>query len=172
MNMRLHRPIALFFVLSLGSFAQLASHDQVLQPPISLRAGLYPANHDPRKDIREGVSKAAREHKNVILDFGADWCLDCHVLENAFQNNAEIRPLVEKHFVVVHIDIGKDDPPKTNALAQKYGIDTEKGIPALAVLSGSGKLLYSQGNHEFSSARRLRVQTVIDFLEKWKPKKL
>lgn len=167
--MRLITCIATFVLVS-AAFAQLASHDQVLQPPAQFKAGLYPAGHNPTKDVREALAKASKEHKNVILDFGADWCLDCHILDNGFHNNPEIASLVTKNFIVVHIDIGKDNPPKTNAVATKYGIDTEKGIPALAVLDVNGKLLYSQKQHQFSSARNLKVQAVVDFLEKWKPR--
>jgi hypothetical protein len=47
----------------------------------------------------------------------------------------------------------------------------EKGVPALAVLDSNGKLLYADKGGEFEGARRMKVQYVIDFLEKWKPKK-
>ena len=169
--MRLTRLFIPIIILSAWSVAQLASHDQVLPPPSQLNPGLYPAESAAKKDIASALAKAAKEHKNVILDFGANWCLDCHALENAFKTNPEIHPMVEKNYVVVHVNIGQDDPPKNNALAAKYGINTEKGIPALAVVSPAGKTLYSQQNHEFSSARKLKVQAVVDFLEKWKPRK-
>ena len=144
----------------------------MLTSPSTFQQGLYPAESAAKKDIRDAQLKAAKEHKRVILDFGADWCVDCHVLENAFKNNPEIRPLVDRNFVVVHVNIGPDDPPKNSALAAKYGINTEKGIPALAVIDPNGKLLYGQKQHEFSAARKLKVQAVVDFLEKWKPKKI
>jgi thiol:disulfide interchange protein len=151
--------------------AQLASHDEIMQPPAELKAGLYPANVDAHKDIKAAVAQAATQHKRVLLDFGADWCLDCHILDNTFHNNPDVQQLVEKNYIVVHIDIGRQDPPKNDDLARKYHVPLEKGVPALAVLDSNGKLLYADKGGEFEGARRMKVQSIIDFLEKWKPGK-
>jgi thiol:disulfide interchange protein len=169
--MRILPAIVISSLLSLSSFAQIASHDQIMQPPAELKAGLYPADANARKDIQAAVAQATKEHKRIILDFGADWCLDCHILDNTFHHNADVSPLLEKNFVVVHIDIGRQDPPKNNDVAIKYHVPLEKGVPALAVLESNGKLLYSDKGGEFEAARRMKVQAVIDFLEKWRPKK-
>jgi hypothetical protein len=45
----------------------------------------------------------------------------------------------------------------------------KKGIPALAVLDSTGKLLYSQQGGEFEKARALAPEDVVAFLNKWKP---
>jgi hypothetical protein len=39
------------------------------------------------------------------------------------------------------------------------------------VLSERGRLLTSQTNGQFSSARRLDPQQIVDFLNQWKPPK-
>jgi thiol:disulfide interchange protein len=161
--------LAIFF-LSLSAAAQVASHDQIMQPPAELKAGLYPADADAKADIKSAIAQATKENKRIILDFGADWCLDCHILDNAFHNNPDVSALVEKNYIVVHIDIGRQDPPKNNDLAIKYHVPLAKGVPALAVLDSNGKLLYADKGGEFEGARRMKVQSVIDFLEKWKPK--
>ena len=168
--MRILRTIVIAGILSLSAAAQLASHEQIMQPPAELKPGLYPANANARADIKAAVAKAAKEHKRVLLDFGADWCLDCHILDNTFHHNADVEPLLEKNYVVVHIDIAKTNPPKNNDLAIKYHVPLEKGVPALAVLDSNGKLLFSDHGGEFEAARRMKVQTIIDFLEKWKPR--
>ena len=169
--MRILRAFLVMGILSMAAAAQLASHEQIMQPPAELKPGLYPANANARADIKAAIAKAAREHKRVLLDFGADWCLDCHILDNAFHNNPDVEPLVEKNYIVVHIDIGKQDPPKNNDVAIKYHVPLEKGVPALAVLDSTGKLLFNDHGGEFEAARRMKVQTIIDFLEKWKPRK-
>src|SRR3954464_13282126 len=161
----------LLLVLCSAAFAQVASHDQVMQPPPELKAGLYPANADAKKDIKAAIAQATAEHKHIILDFGADWCLDCHILDNTFHNNPDVSPLLENNFLVVHIDIGRQNPPKNNDVAVKYHVSLEKGVPALAVLDSNGKLLYTDKGGEFEGARRMKGQYVIVFLEKWKPKK-
>jgi thioredoxin 1 len=42
-------------------------------------------------------------------------------------------------------------------------------VPALAVLSEDGKLLYSQKGGEFEAMRRMQSSSVTSFLVQWKP---
>jgi hypothetical protein len=74
--------------------------------------------------------------------------------------------LVDKNYHVVHVDIGERD--KNLDIAKKYDTPIE-GVPVVAVLSSGGKLLYSQKAHEFSTARSLDPQVIVDFLKTWKP---
>jgi thiol:disulfide interchange protein len=103
----------------------------------------------------------------VILVFGGNWCYDCHVLDQAF-HQADVAPLLEKNFQVVHVNIG-DDGKSNHGRAAQYQVPLEKGVPALAILGPDGKLLYAQKNGEWESARNLDPDDVIAFLNKWKP---
>jgi hypothetical protein len=54
-------------------------------------------------------------------------------------------------------------------IAEKYQIPLERGVPAIAVLSDKGKLLYSQKSGEFEAMRRMDPASVTTFLAQWKP---
>jgi len=100
----------------------------------------------------------------VLLDFGGNWCIDCHILENAF-HQPRIAPLLNDNYIVVHVDVGKYD--KNLDLAKKYHVDLQKGVPSLAVLDSLGKVLY--GTSDFERAHLMSEDDVIQFLYKWKP---
>ena len=102
-----------------------------------------------------------------MVVFGANWCYDCHVLDQAF-HQTDVAPLLEQNFQVVHVDLG-DDGKKNHDLAAEYQVPLEKGVPALAILGPDGKLLYSQKNGEWESAHSLDPDDIIAFLDKWKP---
>jgi hypothetical protein len=70
-----------------------------------------------------------------------------------------------RNFVRVNINIGHLDANKD--IAQRYGVAL-KGVPALAVLDGNGKVVYAQ-NTEFSDMRHLDSAALTDFLKQWKP---
>jgi hypothetical protein len=55
-------------------------------------------------------------------------------------------------------------------IAEKYGIPLHKGVPALAVLSEKGQLLYSQKGGEFEDMRNLQSSALTEFLLQWKRK--
>src|SRR3954471_20607225 len=164
--MKLMKRLLLVLLLASFAFAQ-GPTKKTLPQPTSRDPELYPATADAKADIKAALAQAAKEKKNVLLDFGAVWCYDCHVLDLAFKQ-PEIKPLVDKNYVVVHVDVGRYD--KNTDLATIYGVDLKKGVPGLSVLNSAGKVLYSQRNGEFESARSLTYDDVIAFLNKWKPK--
>ena len=129
-------------------------------------ADLYPVNVDARAEIKEAEERAAKDHKRVLLVFGANWCFDCHVLDRAFHRPDFASAIAA--YEIVHVDIG-DDGKKNNDLAKQYDVPLEKGIPALAVLESDGKLVVSQKHGEFENARAMSPQAFLDFLNKWKP---
>lgn len=136
-----------------------------LQQPLSTSKNIYPAGVDAKAEIKEALGRAAKQHKRVLLVFGANWCYDCHVLDLAFQR-ADLAPLLAANYEVIHVDVGEGD--KNQDLMQLYQVPMKKGIPALAVLDGKGRLLYSQQNGEFERARALTPEELSAFLRKWK----
>ena len=126
---------------------------------------IYSETADPKKDIAAGLARAKQEHKRVILDFGGDWCGDCQVLDIYFHQPPN-QQLLGKNFVLVHVWIGHFD--RNIDLAAKYGVPITKGVPALAVLSADGKVVYSQGTGQFADMRHMESKSVTEFLNKWK----
>jgi len=135
-----------------------------LQAPANPNPQLYKADANAVQDIRRALATAGKQHKNVLLDFGGNWCIDCHILENAF-HQPRIAPLLNDNYIVVHVDVGKYD--KNLDLAKKYHVDLQKGVPSLAVLDSQGRALY--GTSDFERARMMSEDDVIQFLYKWKP---
>jgi hypothetical protein len=137
-----------------------------LEQPLSLDAKIYPVGVNASEGIHSALVRAAKLHKHVLVVFGADWCYDCHVLDKAFQR-PDIAAVLVPNYEVVHVDIGQGDINQD--LMNQYDVPMKRGIPAIAVLDSSGKLLYSQKNGEFERARALGPEDLLEFLKKWKP---
>jgi len=129
-------------------------------------ANIYSDTANAKEEIRQAILKASAEHKRVILDFGGNWCPDCHVLDIYFHDPGNAA-LLAANYVLVDVSVGQYD--KNLDIVRKYGIPLNKGVPALAVLDGSGHVVYAQRNGEFESMRKLDSSVVNAFLEKWKP---
>jgi thioredoxin 1 len=161
--MRITRIAAVLLVLTSGLLT--AQQAGVTQDRVSAKLReLYPDNADAKKEISEALDAAAKEHKRVLLVFGANWCFDCFALDYRF-HQANIQPIVEKNYRVVHVDIGQRD--KNADIAKKYNVDIDKGIPALAVVDAKGHLLHN--TTEFDSARSVAPDLIVNFLQAWKP---
>jgi thioredoxin 1 len=160
------RLVSLGLIVAAANTTLASAQAPRMLPPPTERRNIYPDGVDAKAEIAEALADAKRTHRRVLLVFGGNWCYDCHVLDAAFRS-AEIAPLVNKNFVVVHVNIGEYD--KNLDLAQKYEIPLKKGVPAAAVLKGDGTLVVSQKNQEFEKARSMTKEDIVAFLEKWKP---
>jgi len=136
-----------------------------LKQPANKDKNIYPAGVDAHAELKEAEDKAAKEHKRVLLVFGANWCYDCHVLDLAFQR-PDFLPVVGR-YEIVHVDIGEDGK-KNAALARQFDVPLNKGVPALAVVESTGKLVVSQKNGEFENARAMTPDALLEFLNNWK----
>ena len=137
-----------------------------LEQPASTDKVIYTPGLDAHEEIKQALANAAKQHKNVLIVFGANWCYDCHVLDLAF-HRADLASVLNRNYELVHVDVGEGD--KNQDIMQQYHVPMKKGIPALAVLDPSGKLLYSQQGGEFEKARSLAPEDLLAFLNKWKP---
>jgi thiol:disulfide interchange protein len=127
---------------------------------------IYPDPSQAHADLAAALKTAAATHKRILVDFGGNWCGDCQVLDIYFHNQQN-RPILESNYVLVHVNVGNLD---TNLdITERYGIPIKRGVPALAVLSDHGKLLYSQKSGEFEAMRRVQASSVTNFLVQWKP---
>lgn len=135
--------------------------------PLFAQAGGPPAIYDEAADakaaIRASLAEAAPAKLPVLVVFGANWCGDCRMLDATFKTGPSA-PLIAKHFKVVKVDVGRFD--RNVDIAESYHVPLKKGIPAVAVLSPEGKLLYATEGGELADARKMGDQGVYDFFSR------
>jgi len=140
--------------------------------PPPARGDFPPSN--PTRDIAAALSQARRDHKYVLLDFGADWCVDCRVLEEAFRDPA-IAPFMTRNFHVVRIDLGEffmgGDAFKNRNVALRYGVTdpSDTGVPVLVTLDPDGQVVYGTSRVHWANARHFNLADVLLYLRKTLP---
>ena len=141
----------------------------LLATPLVVHAAdaMYPPVERAKADVEGALVQAAKSGKRVIVDFGGNWCTDCKVLDINMKK-PENAALLEQHFVVVHVNVGDKGITDNFEVAERFGIPLKKGVPALAVLDGDGRLVYAQKSGEFESMRSMDPKSVNDFLNRWK----
>jgi thiol:disulfide interchange protein len=144
---------------------QIAAAKAAHQPAIQYTPNkhIYPEISQAQADLDAALKLARRTHKRIILDFGADWCGDCQVLDIYFHQSPN-EEIMDKHFIEVKVNIGREDA--NLEIAHKYGVPVH-GVPALAVLDSQGKVLVSQ-DKEFSDMRYMQSSSLTEFLNRWK----
>lgn len=121
---------------------------------------IYDEGVDAKAAIQATLLDAEKAKVPVLVVFGANWCGDCRMLDATFKNGPSA-PLIAKSFKVVKVDVGRFD--RNVDIAEGYRVPLKKGIPAVAVLSSQGKLLYATEGGELADARKMGDQGVYDF---------
>ena len=142
------------------------------QPPKPKRPPIYDTKADGAKQITEALALAKREHKHVLLQFGANWCGWCHKLHTLFKSDQDIATFLNANYVLVLVDVDKVDGQPHNADTNaRYGNPSGLGLPALVVLDGDGKQLTTQDSGKLEEGDHHDPAKVMKFLKEWAPKK-
>jgi protein disulfide-isomerase len=126
-------------------------------------SGPYDENADAKLDVKQALSQAAVSHTPVIVIFGANWCGDCKMLDKTLKSGPSAE-LISRDFTVVKVDVGHFD--KNVEIAESYGVPLGKGIPALAIITPGGKVLYATRNAELADARKMGTRGIYEFFKR------
>ncbi|MFF2078654.1 thioredoxin family protein [Kitasatospora sp. NPDC058162] len=124
----------------------------------------YDATRDATADVKAALAQSAGDQRPLLLDFGANWCPDCKVLDKLFRS-PQVNPLLRDDYRVVAIDVGRFD--HNLDLAAQYVDLQSSGIPALVVLSPDGTVRTASNDGAFADARTMSATTVATFLKRW-----
>jgi thiol:disulfide interchange protein len=83
--------------------------------------GPFDSHRDAEQDLRLAEKQAAAEHKNIFLDFGANWCSPCVALDQYLHEDPRLMARLERDYVVVRVSIGIWSSSKqTTAVRNRY----------------------------------------------------
>jgi protein disulfide-isomerase len=132
--------LALMVLLALFAASSLAAE------------GPYDETADASLEVQRVLADAATARTSVLVEFGANWCADCKVLDMTMRK-APTSALVSREFKVVKVDVGRFDGNVD--LATAYGVPLKSGIPAIAILSPRRDVLYATRAGELAEARKM-----------------
>jgi thiol:disulfide interchange protein DsbD len=102
-------------------------------------------------NIREQLQLASRNNTPVMLDFYADWCISCKVMERNVFSDAQVTRALDS-FVLLQLDM-TDNTPEQQAMLDELGLF---GPPAI--------LFYGTDGEEIGGARVLGEMDQDQFL--------
>ena len=94
----------------------------------------------------EGLRLAMSSNKPVLLDFTADWCQPCHMLdEEVFRNPAIARSINERFIPIRVVDRRREEgrnSQQVDELQQRFGV---RGFPTVVLADRGGERARMEG---------------------------
>jgi thiol:disulfide interchange protein len=137
---------------------------------VKMGEDIFDVHADADSQIAAAISTATAEHKNILLDFGANWCIWCHRLHTTFETDATVAKALKDNYIVVMVDVNSRRGESRNAaVIERYGNPVQHGIPVLVVLDSSGKQLITKDSGDFEEGGTHSPAKITAFLAQWAP---
>lgn len=170
--------VMIFFTVafSASAFAQVASipatkvgsPDQTQAVPKTAEAPIYDEKADAKADIAAALSRAVKENRRVLIQWGANWCGWCRLLHELFKDDRAIAKTLLYEYDVVLVDIGRFN--KNLDLADQYKAFTDgfkkAGVPYLTILDAAGNVVLNQETGSLETGKAHDPKKVLDLLNK------
>ncbi len=131
---------------------------------------IYDVHGSGAAQVDAALARAFAEHKRVLLDFGANWCIWCRRLHATFEADPSVARALERGFIVVMVDVNTRNGTKRNAdLVARYGNPVTHGIPVLVVLDAAGRQLVTKDTGELEEGAGHSPAKITAFLGAWAP---
>lgn len=127
----------------------------------------YDSTKDGKAQVEAAQAEAKQKSRRVIVMFGGSWCKWCKALDGTFASHAEVKAVLEKGFVLVHVD--SDSSGKLN---DEWGNPFANGFPVLVVLDADGRKLHTQETGSLEKEDKTVAHDpdkLLVFLKQWSP---
>ena len=90
----------------------------------------------------EGLARAEKENKYVLIDFYTDWCGYCKKMDKNTYSNEEVKKILSKKFVIIRVNAESDSKVIENGKEI-----TERELAKLYKVSGYPTTWFLESNH-------------------------
>ena len=91
-------------------------------------------------DLKLAQEIAKKEKRNVLVDFWADWCLACKIMEKELFSSDQFKDLAKKNnLLLVRLDL-TDSNEEKDKITDKFNV---RGLPTVLILRPNGSLIES-----------------------------
>lgn len=123
----------------------------------------YDEQADVRAQLLAAREQAAREGKQVLVVFGANWCPDCRILERTVRLGGPLAAHLAARYVKVKVDVGQFD--RHLDIDRELGHPTRAGIPSLCVTDPAGRVLRVVDARFLARAQHRGEEAIVGIIE-------
>ncbi|WP_419728496.1 thioredoxin family protein [Lichenicola sp.] len=127
----------------------------------------YDTTADAHAQVDAAFADAKRTGRDVLIDFGANWCPDCRMLAGVF-DMPQVKAWKDSNFASVSVNVDRFNVNMD--IPARYGVKV-KSIPTVLILTPDGKLLNADGTLALGNARTMSPAAAVDLIASWEQRK-
>ena len=128
------------------------------------RRRVFDPTRDAGKDLEQAKLQARAQGKHILMDVGGNWCPSCLVLDATLRDDAGLRTLLDRNYVLLHVNWSTEN--RNAAVLERY--PEAHGYPALYVLGADGRLIRAENTAELEgTGGGYRRDAIAAFLVKY-----
>jgi len=136
----------------------------------------YNENQDAREDLKQAVERAKQENKNILVQFGGNWCPWCLRFHALVNGTPKLDSLMKENYVYLLLNVPREKEKRDFSLFREFEYPNRLGYPVFVILDKNGKRLNTQDSDSFEhpdpKVKGYDTTKVARFLTMWTPKAL
>ena len=143
-------------------FSRVAPEVAKAKAELASKPKIYDESADGARQLADALALAKAQHKRVLLQFGANWCIPCHELHEFFETDKNVAKASRRHYVVVMVDVNKGH---NASLCVRYGHPV--CLPTIVILEDDGKKLTTENPAQWAEGHHYTSEKALAFLNEW-----
>ena len=101
------------------------------------------------EELDQRMAEAVKSGKNVMIDYYADWCVECLKMEKSTFKDRAVREELASRYVALQVDVTDPKDEARKLLKKRYGVF---GPPAALFFDSNGTLMQDKNFYGFMKA--------------------
>ena len=135
------------------------------------KAQPYNNNQNLQSDLDLAIKQAQKENKQILIQFGGNWCPWCLRFHAMVKGTPKIDSLMKENYIYLLLNVPKEKEKRNNEIFQRFEFPNRFGFPVFVILDKNGKRLNTQDSDAFEypnpKVPGYDTTKVVRFLSMW-----
>ncbi len=137
------------------------------------QTGEQPYNPDQnvRADLKNAIEQAKRENKQILIQFGGNWCPWCLRFHALVKGVPRVDSLMRENYIYLLLNVPREKEKRDMTLFRDFDFPNRFGYPVFVILNQEGNQIHTQDSDAFEyqskEVKGYDTTKVIRFLSLW-----
>jgi len=137
------------------------------------QTGEQPYNPDQniRADLKNAIEQAKKENKQILIQFGGNWCPWCLRFHALVKGVPRVDSLMKENYIYLLLNVPREKEKRDITLFRDFNFPNRFGYPVFVILNQEGNQIHTQDSDAFEyqskEVKGYDTTKVIRFLSLW-----